>query len=191
MTIIINEIDKINDSYERIKYSKLIPCNCSTCTHNPQAHFYRLQELKERVAYQQEYIGCGKPPFHQVKVLELIDDTIGRQNLDNKKVNKNKNQTNSVNFAGSSIGQVIFKQGDDKMDDRKININEGNYNENISTTSDTDRPKKRIVLGFIISILAIIIPVFASGIFNEPIKEFFNLNSPSETPEQLEKTPTN
>ncbi len=130
-----------------------------------------------------------------------------------------------MNFAGSSIGQVIFKQGNKIMGDRKTNINEGNYNENsqvdnrdqsrnfqvgdvegdfslnnsqlmsdkanIPTSSDSDKPKKRIILGFIISILAIIIPIFASGIFNEPIKEFFNLNSPSETPEQPEKTPTN
>ena len=27
MAIIVNEIDKINNSYERIKYYKLIPCN--------------------------------------------------------------------------------------------------------------------------------------------------------------------
>ncbi|MDJ0897278.1 MAG: hypothetical protein QNJ55_00590 [Xenococcus sp. MO_188.B8] len=59
MTIVFNEIDKINNSYERIKYHKLITCNFPKCTNNPQAHFYRLQELKERVAYQQEYIGCG------------------------------------------------------------------------------------------------------------------------------------
>ena len=31
MIIITNEIDKINDSYDRIKYNKLIPCNCPTC----------------------------------------------------------------------------------------------------------------------------------------------------------------
>jgi len=29
MTIITNKIDRIHDSYERLKYNKLIPCNCT------------------------------------------------------------------------------------------------------------------------------------------------------------------
>ena len=76
MTIVTHEIDKINDSYERIKYNKLIPCNCPACVDKEKPHFYRLQELKQREAYEQEYIGCGQPPFHQVKVLDLMDDVI-------------------------------------------------------------------------------------------------------------------
>ena len=78
MIIITNEIDKINNSYERIKYNKLIPCNCPTCVNKTEPHFYQLQELKSRVAYKQQNIGCGKPPFHQVEVLDLIDDVIIR-----------------------------------------------------------------------------------------------------------------
>ncbi|MDJ0897277.1 MAG: hypothetical protein QNJ55_00585 [Xenococcus sp. MO_188.B8] len=170
--------------------------------------------------------------------MDLIDDTIGRQNIDNNKINKDQELTNIVTLHTNNIENFELQQGNEIMGDRDININNGNYNENIegdyiqadkidnsqvdksnrsknfqvgdvggdfnptnspvmsdnsniSTSSDSDRPKKKIVLGWIISILAITIPIFASGIFNEPIKEFFNLNSPSETPEQPENTSTN
>ncbi|ELS05600.1 small G protein, GTPase SAR1, partial [Xenococcus sp. PCC 7305] len=127
LAIILNEIDKINNSYEKIKYNKLIDCNCSTCKNSSQPHFYRLQELKERTAYQQEYIGCGKPPFHQVKVLELIDETIGKQNTSDN----NETSDNNIIFHIDKVETFGLEQGKKTMGDRKININNGNYNEKI------------------------------------------------------------
>ncbi len=46
MTVIIYEIDKINNSYNRIlKYQKLIPCNCYKCKNNKELYFHRYDVL--------------------------------------------------------------------------------------------------------------------------------------------------
>ena len=63
-------------------------------------------------------------------------------------------------------------------------------NANISTASDTYTPQKKRNWGLIIAIVAILISASISGLFNDEIRELFKLNSPSETPEQLEN-PTN
>ncbi len=105
-------------------------------------------------------------------------DYIQGDKIDNSQVD---NRDHSRNFQVGNVERDLSLNNSPVMSD----------NANISTSSDSDRPKKKVVLGWIISILAIIIPIFASGIFNEPIKELLNLNSPSETPEQPENTPTN
>ncbi len=75
MTIVIHELDKIHDSYKRLKYDKLIPCNCNTCKDSQQPHFYPFEILRKFVADKQENIQCQKS-YQMVDVLDLIDDVI-------------------------------------------------------------------------------------------------------------------
>ena len=70
------ELDKIHDSYPRLKYNKLIPCNCQQCENNQDPYFYKYNELKYRISYNKQTIECGKSPFNTVQVLSLIDDTM-------------------------------------------------------------------------------------------------------------------
>ncbi len=80
MTIVSHELDKIHSSYNnRLKYNKLIPCNCETCNNNQNPYFYKFRELKERINHHKYTTECGKPPYHTVKVLSLIDDVIERE----------------------------------------------------------------------------------------------------------------
>ena len=74
-TVITHEIDKINDSFDRIRVQKLIPCHCSVCNGSKKPHFYQLDELHERFAIRILTIVCGKPPFYSVLVRGLIDET--------------------------------------------------------------------------------------------------------------------
>ncbi|NEN93974.1 MAG: hypothetical protein F6K48_35890 [Okeania sp. SIO3H1] len=77
MTIVTHELDKIHSSYNnRLKYNKLIPCNCETCNNNQKPYFYNFRELKERISHQKYTTECGRPPYNQVNVLSLIDDVI-------------------------------------------------------------------------------------------------------------------
>ncbi|WP_442948803.1 hypothetical protein [Nostoc sp.] len=80
MTIVTHELDKIHDSYQRLKYNKLIPCNCNTCKDSQEPHFYSFEILRQFVADKQEGIQCQKS-YQMVDVLRLIDDVMDRREL--------------------------------------------------------------------------------------------------------------
>ncbi|MBG1245009.1 COR domain-containing protein [Nostoc sp. NZL] len=77
MTIITHELDKIHNSYKRLKYNKLIPCNCNTCKDSQEPHFYPFEILRQFVADKQERIQCQKS-YQMIDVLGLIDDVMDR-----------------------------------------------------------------------------------------------------------------
>jgi GTPase SAR1 family protein len=78
LTRIRHEFNKIHDSYERLRYQELIPCNCLTCKGSQNPHAYVLQKLQERIQNKTYEAGCDKPPYHKVDVPSLIDDVIGK-----------------------------------------------------------------------------------------------------------------
>lgn len=80
MTIVTYELDKIHASYRRLKYDKLIPCNCTTCKNQQNPHFYRFEALRKFVEDKQPHIQCRKS-YQMVDVQGLIDDVLGRQPL--------------------------------------------------------------------------------------------------------------
>ncbi|MDZ7965310.1 MAG: COR domain-containing protein [Nostoc sp. DedSLP03] len=77
MTIVTHELDKIHDSYKRLKYNKLIPCNCETCKYSQEPHFYKLENLRNRLAKQKYDVECDIS-YEKANVLSLIDDVIDR-----------------------------------------------------------------------------------------------------------------
>ncbi|WP_448265105.1 COR domain-containing protein [Nostoc sp. DSM 114159] len=80
MTIVTHELDKIHESYKRLKYNKLIPCNCHICKDNQEPHFYSFEILRQFVADQQEGIQCQKS-YRMIDVLGLINDVMNRREL--------------------------------------------------------------------------------------------------------------
>jgi internalin A len=78
LTRIRHEFNKIHDSYEKLRYQELIPCNCPTCKGSQNPHAYALKKLQERIQNQNYEIECDKPPYHRVNVHSLIDDAIGK-----------------------------------------------------------------------------------------------------------------
>ncbi|MEL7506843.1 MAG: COR domain-containing protein, partial [Cyanobacteria bacterium J06554_1] len=69
------EFQKIHDSYERLKYEDLIPCNCSECkdTENPEGYPY--DTLQKALAKGKYEIECRRS-FEDVHIRRLIDDII-------------------------------------------------------------------------------------------------------------------
>jgi hypothetical protein len=80
LVIADHELEKIHDSYPRLKYNKLVPCNCATCKSSPEPHFYPLAVLRRFIEDRQSRIQCQKS-YEMVDVLGLVDDVVGREQL--------------------------------------------------------------------------------------------------------------
>ncbi|MEP0930205.1 leucine-rich repeat domain-containing protein [Leptolyngbya sp. PL-A2] len=74
ITVIDHEFEKIHDTYDRLRYQTLIPCNCSTCNGSQEPHFYDLEALHKRITNRKQTVECDKPPYEDVHVRSLIDD---------------------------------------------------------------------------------------------------------------------
>ncbi len=77
MRDIIRELDEIHVSYSRLKYTRLVPCNCAKCKHNQQPEFYPFEVLRKFLTSQQKDIQC-RESYQLVNVRGLLDD-IGEQ----------------------------------------------------------------------------------------------------------------
>lgn len=73
MTVVAYELDKIHSSYNRLRYSKLIPCNCPKCKNSQEPHFYRAEVLRKFFDDGQEAIQC-QSSYQMVSVRGLLDD---------------------------------------------------------------------------------------------------------------------
>jgi hypothetical protein len=87
MTIVTYELDKIHSLYSRLRFDKLIPCNCSECKNSQQPHFYRFETLQRFVDNRRDEIQC-EMSFEMIDVRGLIDDLIDKREyiaFDNRK----------------------------------------------------------------------------------------------------------
>ena len=75
MTVVSHEFDKIHDSYERLNYKKLIPCNCATCQNSQTPSFYPLERLHKFLDDREYRIQCQNS-YIMVDVRRLIDEVI-------------------------------------------------------------------------------------------------------------------
>lgn len=76
MTEVRYELQKIHDTYKRLKYDELVRCNCPACKDSQEPHFYALAKLLEFRANDQLEIQCQNKPYEMVNVLKLLGDTI-------------------------------------------------------------------------------------------------------------------
>jgi internalin A len=76
MTVVSYELDKIHASYSRLRFSKLIPCNCAKCGSSQEPHFYPAEVLRQFIDDGQEHIQCQKS-YMMVAVRGLLDDVAG------------------------------------------------------------------------------------------------------------------
>ncbi|MEH2185870.1 MAG: COR domain-containing protein [Nostoc sp.] len=75
MAVITHELEKIHNSYERLQYQTLVPCNCENCEGSRTPHAYYMDVLY-RFRYARQYeIQCQKS-FQMVDVRRLIDDVM-------------------------------------------------------------------------------------------------------------------
>jgi C-terminal of Roc, COR, domain len=81
-----NELNKIHDSFERLKYTILVPCNCSECSSSQSPHYYSLKILHGFLEKNQQEIHCQKS-FEMVSIHHLInkENEIGGKTVKGKK----------------------------------------------------------------------------------------------------------
>jgi internalin A len=112
LTRIRHEFNKIHNSYEKLRYRELIPCNCPTCKGSQNPHAYALQKLQERLQNQTYETECDKPPYNKVKVHSLIDDAIGTSNV------AQPTRADRYNGEKSSSPTIIINTGESPVTDR-------------------------------------------------------------------------
>ncbi len=80
LTIVTHELDKIHESYQHLKFQKLIPCNCSHCVGNQEPEFYPYETLEQFQAKGQDMIQCRKSG-DMVPVRSLMDDVLDKARI--------------------------------------------------------------------------------------------------------------
>ncbi|MEH1930466.1 COR domain-containing protein [Nostoc sp.] len=75
MAVVTHELEKIHNSYERLEYQTLVPCNCETCKNLPTPHSYSLDSLKKRLDASRYKIECENS-YEMVDIRRLIDDVM-------------------------------------------------------------------------------------------------------------------
>ncbi len=74
LTTVRHELNQIHDSYKRLKYKILVPCNCpQACKGSQTPHFYPLNVLHKFIDHGQQQIQCHNS-YQMVNVRGLIDD---------------------------------------------------------------------------------------------------------------------
>ena len=121
LTVISHEIDKINNSYKRLKYSKLIPCNCRDCKNSQSPYSYPFEILQKFTADRQETIQCQKS-YEMVNVLSLIDDVYSYSAINNQSTKTEITKKRDINTDGGNYNENI-KGNYIQQDGKNININ--------------------------------------------------------------------
>ena len=138
MTIITHELEQINNSFnKRLKYQKLIPCNCEKCKINNGKHFYDFTILNKFIQDKQREIQCQQS-YKMVDVLSLIDDVMIRRDIEQLDRQQNQGDTHikqiiygNVGFATGNVARDQNITDTNIQGDRNINLDQGNYIENI------------------------------------------------------------
>ncbi|KYC40751.1 GTPase [Scytonema hofmannii PCC 7110] len=73
LAVVTHEFDKIHQSFERLQYDTLVPCNCVECQGSQQPHSYPLDNLHKRLKANRYQIECEKS-YEMVDIRRLIDD---------------------------------------------------------------------------------------------------------------------
>ncbi|VXD22113.1 leucine-rich repeat domain-containing protein [Planktothrix paucivesiculata] len=127
LSIINNKFDEIHQSFERLQYKTLIPCNCFKCKDNPDPENYPLDRLYKYLQDNRPTIECSSS-YDRVNIRGLIDDVIEpiyreRDSFDSFPPSSNKRQqhininigqenpTMSTNYlthygSGDNVGNV-------------------------------------------------------------------------------------
>jgi len=88
LIIILEEIDKINQSFGRIKFEKYVPCNCDQCKNVETPEFFKYSDLLRRKDNGKLTIECGSS-YEDIFVLPLLDGVTDKDKPSRVKIHKN------------------------------------------------------------------------------------------------------
>ncbi len=73
LAVVTHELEKIHNSFERLQYNTLVPCNCTVCEGSPKPYSYPLDKLRKRLKARKYEIECEES-YESVDIRRLIDD---------------------------------------------------------------------------------------------------------------------
>ncbi|AOX00087.1 GTPase [Moorena producens PAL-8-15-08-1] len=193
LTTVIYELDQIHESYNRLRCSKLIPCNCSTCKNSQTPYFYQFDKLRERIGYGQDTIECGSPPYNTVKVLRLIDDVIGLKQINKdeqpdiyRQLNKADRSiiiNNNIDATGS---KTMSEKNEIKVGDGSTVIGAGgkeSNNKNLKVTVNESPTEEKWNLSNKLALMGIIATLLV-GLGASLFSYFFDNQTPDPATQQ-------
>ncbi|MEA2176586.1 MAG: hypothetical protein QOD00_4178 [Blastocatellia bacterium] len=134
LTAVTYEFDKIHESYRRLKYSKLIPCNCVKCKDSQDPHFYPFEVLLQFIEDGQERIQCQKS-YQMVDVRGLIDDVVDKRRLAGHLIDKGKSLSP---FTRDRVFVSYSHQDKEWLDKLQIMLKPLTSGKKISVWADTE-----------------------------------------------------
>ena len=73
LAVVNRELEKIHQSFERLQYQTLVPCNCEECAGSENPHTYPLENLRKALNKNVYQIQC-QSSYKMVDVRRLIED---------------------------------------------------------------------------------------------------------------------
>ncbi|MCV3214843.1 CHAT domain-containing protein [Plectonema radiosum NIES-515] len=73
LAVVTHELEKIHNSFERLQYKTLVPCNCKVCEGSLTPYSYPLDNLYKRLKAGRYQIECEES-YESVDIRRLIDD---------------------------------------------------------------------------------------------------------------------
>ncbi|MDF5725987.1 MAG: COR domain-containing protein, partial [Rhizonema sp. PD37] len=86
LSVVTYELEKIHQSFERLQYDTLVPCNCTECKRSSTPHTYTLKKLRKYLNAGEYQVKCDES-FEMVDVRRLIDDVNLPPLGENRKLN--------------------------------------------------------------------------------------------------------
>ena len=123
-SVLRNNLYEINDYYKS-GFTEFIPCDCDSCVKNPEPTLYEYKKLKYFQKYGRKTVTCENHPFHDIKIIDLIDDL-----LNHKPTDLHKELLQNLLESCKRI-QQNYKQGNENyyndllafsLEDKKYNI---------------------------------------------------------------------
>lgn len=141
---IVRALDELHQSFPRLQFNRLVPCNCESCLSRQEPHFYKLDSLRERLANRTDTIECQKPPYRNVPIHGMLSDiTIWKQQIEEKgdTIFNFGNIYRDNHFEGHSSAMIAFPQANISQQlASTINIGEG-----AAILTDTERDELNIL----------------------------------------------
>jgi hypothetical protein len=109
MTIVVHELDQILNTYKRLKYDKMIPCNCNNCKVHGEPYFYRHEQLQNFIEKRLDEIQCGETG-NMVSVRGLIDDIAGlisEREVEDIMNKRRQHDSDGINVGDNFSGTII------------------------------------------------------------------------------------
>ena len=104
--IIRKNIKDINDNFENLEVSEMIPCNCSKCRGSTEPYYFKLESLKRRLREGQRKVQCDES-YENMNIHEILGNVVVYE--------KDKKEDRII------FTEQYFEKGD-KMKINKMNI---------------------------------------------------------------------